>query len=283
MRSRPKAIVRRCISHLPIPPPMWAQLPSDTVINKCLEELPDVFLFPFDGTARCSCGNRDYNAEQYPVSTGRYIVYGSTTAMELAIQTVYCPACSNTHGRIGPDLGNYGILNWNNKMGFTHQLLNHYTSLLTHSETPFNAYYHTVEDEYLNNQSPVGFCDDDTFEHVWFAFVRLQQIQSSMRCSQCGENPKVVIADGVSISFPSHHRTKTLRPPTVHDKNYAWVRFRKTATKLTSFSGPKSLRHSIYNALNMSNCVERLIKLYPEIEKLRNIFVCFCISFYLLT
>ena len=151
MRSRPKAIVRRCISHLPIPPPMWAQLPSDTVINKCLEELPDVFLFPFDGTARCSCGNRDYNAEQYPVSTGRYIVYGSTTAMELAIQTVYCPACSNTHGRIGPDLGNYGILNWNNKMGFTHQLLNHYTSLLTHSETPFNAYYHTVEDEYLNN------------------------------------------------------------------------------------------------------------------------------------
>ena len=167
-------------------------------------------------------------------------------------------------------------------MGFTHQLLNQYTSLLTHSETPFNAYYHTVEYEYLNNQSPIEFCDDETFEHAWFAFVRLQQIQSSMRCSQCGENPKVVIADGVSISFPNHHRTETLRPPTVHDKNYAWVRLRKNATKLTAFPGPKSLRRSVYDALNMSNCAERLTKLYPEIEKLRKISVCFCISLYLL-
>jgi hypothetical protein len=254
---------------------MWAQLPSDIVINKSLEKLPDIFPLLFDGTARCSCGNSDYTAGGCEISMGRYIVYGSMTAMELAVETVYCSACSNTHGKIGPDLGNYGILNWNNKIGFTHQLLNQYTSLLTHSETPFNAYYHTVEDEYLNNQSPVDFCDDETFEHAWFMFIRLQQIQSSMRCSECGDNPKVVIADGVSISFPGHHRTETLRPPTVHNKNHAWVRLHKTATKLTGFSGPKLLRRSIYDALNLASCEERLEKLNPEIEKLRSISVFF--------
>jgi len=181
MRSRPRAIVRRCVSHLPIPPPLWAQLPTDTVINKILAKVPYIFPFTYDGTARCSCGNSNYTEGTHPVITSRFVVYGSTMATEHAIQTIYCMACSNTHGNIRPDLGNYGILNWNNGFGFTHQLLNQYTSLLTHSETPFNAYYHTVEDEYLNNQSPIAFCDDETFEHAWFGFVRLQQLQSSMQ------------------------------------------------------------------------------------------------------
>jgi hypothetical protein len=274
MRSRPKAIVRRCVSHLQIPPPMWAQLPSDTVINKSLEKLPDILLFPVDGTARCSCGNSDYDG-QHPINEGRFIVYGSPTAIELAIETVYCTSCSNTHGRLGPDLGNYSVLNWNNKIGFSHQLLNQYTSLLTHSETPFNAYYHTIEDEYLNNQSPVEFCDDETFEHAWFAFIRLQQIQSSMRCSQCGENPKVVIADGVSISFPSHHRTETLLPPTVHDKDKAWIKLPKTRKQMCCFPGPRALRRSIYDALNTSDSSKRLRKLHLEVEELTTISVCF--------
>lgn len=274
MRSRPITVVPRCVSHRPIPPPMWAQLPSDTVINEHLEKLPEmIFPFLFDGTARCSCGNFDYAAEKSSITKQEYIVYGSTTAIERIVETVYCSACCNTHGKIGPDLGNYGILNWNNKIGFTHQLLNQYTSHLVHSETPFNAYYQTVMDEYLNNESPVNFCNHQTFEHAWFAFIRLQQIQSSMRCSQCGDNPEVVIADGVSISFANHQRTETLRPPTVHDKTHAWVRLKKTATKLTGFSGPKHLRRSIYEALNTSDGQERLTKLKSEIEKLERISV----------
>ena len=273
MRSLPKAIVWRCISYLPIPPPMWAQLPTDNIVNKVLGTLPMVFAFPLDGTARCSCGNREYNAEQDLIITSTFIVYGSTAATELAIQTVYCSACSNTHGRIGPDLGEYGVLNWNNRFGFTHQLLNQYTSLLTHSETPFNAYYHTVEDEYLNNQSPISFCDDETFEHAWFLFIRLQQLQSSMRCSQCGDNPKVVIADGVSISFPGHHRTETLRPPTVHNQAQAWVKLPPKTTKLTGFGGPKELRRKIYSALNASSSEDRLRRLQDEIDNLKEVSV----------
>jgi len=240
--------------------------------------MPTLFPFPVDGTARCSCGNREYNAEKDPITTTPFIVYSSTTAKELAIQTMYCSACSNTHGRMGPDLGEYGVLNWNNKFGFSHQLLNQYTSLLTHSETPFNAYYHTVEDEYLNNQSPVSFCDDETFEHAWFLFIRLQQIQSSMRCSQCGENPKVVIADGVSISFPSHHRTETLRPPTLHNQAHACVQLPQKSAKLTGFGERRELRCKIYSALNAPTSEDRLRRLDVELNNLKVISVCSCHS-----
>jgi hypothetical protein len=197
------------------------------------------------------------------------VVYTSTIAVQHFVETVYCDACSNTHGKIGPDLGKYGILNWNNKMAFSHQLLNSYTSQFTHSETPFNAFHLSIQDEYLNAPSPVEFCDDETFEYAWFAFIRLQEIESSMQCSRCGANPKVVIADGIAVSFPSHHRTESLRPPTEPNKEYAWVRLCKSATKSTSFIGPSKSRTSIYQALDTSDCTIRLTKLNVEIENLR--------------
>ena len=202
-----------------------------------------------------------------------FIVYTSTTSLQYSVETVYCQACSNTHGKIGPDLGEYGILNWNNTIGFSHQLLNSYISHLTRSETPFNAFCFTIQDEYLNAHSPVDFCDDEIFECAWSAFIRLQQIQSSMECSICGPNPKVVIADGISVSFPSHHRTESLRPPTVPDEDHAWVRLRKRATRSTCFTGPKKNQASIYQALNLSDYSIRLQKLTVEIEHLRQLSV----------
>jgi len=168
-------------------------------------------------------------------------------------------------------------------VGFSHQLLNQYTSHLTRSETPFNAFYLTITDEYLSSQSPVPFCDDEIFEYAWFAFVRLQRIQSDMRCSICGPHPKVVIADGISVSFPSHHRTDTLRPPTMSDKNHAWVRLRKTATRSTSFIGPKRSRAKIYDALNVQDHDKRMEKLGPEIENLKIISVSVLHFLYLQT
>lgn len=95
-----------------------------------------------------------------------------------------------------------------------------------------------------------------------------------MRCSQCDDNPEVVIADSVSISLPSYQRMETLRSPTVHDKAHAWVRLHEIATKLTGFTGPKPLGRTIYDALNQSNIEERLTKRRSEIEKLES----FCMS-----
>ena len=71
-RSRPKAVVRQCVSHLPIPPPIWAQLPTDIITGSILSHrLPEVF--PFDSTARCSCGNSNYNAEAHTMTTSTII------------------------------------------------------------------------------------------------------------------------------------------------------------------------------------------------------------------
>jgi hypothetical protein len=278
-RSR-QPVVRRCVSHLPIPPPAWCRLPTDTATKKPSQSFPDAFML--DGSSRCSCGNSDYEATK-PTTAGRFVLYTSTTALQLLVETVYCFECSNTHGMIGPDLSNYGVLNWNNKVGFSHQLLNQYTSHLTHSETPFNAFYRTIQDEYLSNESPVTFCDDNIFEYAWFAFIRLQEIQSTMQCSLCGPHPKVVIADGISVSFPSHHRTVGLRPPTVSDKNHAWIRLRKSATRSTSFIGPKQNRSKIYEALNTQDRTKRLEKLVPEIENLEIISVSLLCYQYLQT
>ena len=67
--------------------------------------------------------------------------------------------------------------------------------------------------------SPVNFCYDDTFEYTRLAFAGLQEIPSNMQCSLCGPYPKIVIADGISVSFPSDQRTDTLRSATTCDKN----------------------------------------------------------------
>jgi hypothetical protein len=196
-----------------------------------------------------------------------FIVYTSTSALECKIQTVYCQVCVNTRGRIGPDLGNYGILNWNNRIGFTHELFNTYTSQFTSSETPFFAFYQTIVNAYLEDNSPIDFCRLQTFQHAWFAFIRLQELDSSMQCSTCGPNPTVVIADGIAVSFPSHH-VESLQPPTIPAKQKAYMRLKKMPIS-TSFPGSIKLRTSIYKALGESNCTERVDKLNIGIEELR--------------
>ena len=126
-KSRTKPVMRRCISHLPIQPPAWWRLPSDKITNgiSFSQQLPAVF--QLDESSRCSCGyNGSYDETLKMVEP--LVIYTSTIAIQHSVETVYCNVCSNTHGKIGPDLGKYGILNWNNKLAFSHQLLNSYTS-----------------------------------------------------------------------------------------------------------------------------------------------------------
>jgi CxC4 like cysteine cluster associated with KDZ transposases len=237
--------------------------------KKPLDSFPDIF--SLDNSSRCSCGNTDYAGN--PVTINPYILYTPFMAVQLAIEIVYCYNCSNKYGRIGPDLSTYGILNWNNKIGFAHQVLNQYTSHLTRSETSFNAFYGTIQDEYLSNESPISFYVPEIFEFAWLAFVRLQKIESNMQCSECGPHPKIIIADGISISFPNHHRTETLRPSIISDKTHAWIRLRKTATRSISFIESAESRTKLYDALNTQDRLKRLEKLHPEIEKSKTISV----------
>jgi len=234
------------VSYLPIAPPEWCRLPQD---QPCIpfyydNKLPETFAL--DSESRCSCGGTTWSDD---ITITNYTVYTVVTAMNLSIQTSYCPLCSNTKGRVGPDLGRHGILNWNNKIGFSHDLLDLYTHSFTTSETPFHAFHQTIRGLYERNQSPMPACSQRAFLCAWFAYVRLQQIGSNMQCSQCGPNPPTVIADGISISF-AKHRIQSLCPPTESDKLKAWVKLPRRSPKTTCFTGPRTIRISIQKALD---------------------------------
>jgi hypothetical protein len=239
----------RSVSHLPIPPPEWCRLPRD-------KDLPSIPFqggrnlptkFDLDSNSWCSCGETTISDD---VTVSNLIIYTSFMILNADIQTSYCISCSNTKGRIGPDLGVHGLFNWNNKIAFSHELMNSYTSQFTTSETPLYGFYQTVVHTYKNEGYATGaFCSERTFNSAWFAFASLQHIASNMQCSQCGPNPEVVIADGVSVSFPKH-RVETLQPPTMSDKTGALVRLPRKAIKATCFVGPYKLRTAIRKALD---------------------------------
>jgi hypothetical protein len=99
-----------------------------------------------------------------------------------------------------------GIFNWNNLYGFTHELLNEYTSLFTSTVVPFSAFVTSRRRAYINLVSPLPFCGTETFTRVWFAFTELQALDSGMQCVSCGKHTDIVIADGVSIAYSSLFR-----------------------------------------------------------------------------
>jgi CxC4 like cysteine cluster associated with KDZ transposases len=204
----------RAVSHLPIQAPVWCRLPGDredpTIVPfQSGQNLPQ--LFTLDATSRCSCGYTGTYDED-AIREDEFKVYASSTAFSTIIQTVYCEKCPNTKGKIGPDLGNYSVFNYNNQWGFSHELLNGYTSrLISHGETTFTAFHQTITHAYLEYGSQIGFCDVRIFENAWFAFVRLQELDTNMQCSICGPNPSTIIADGVAVSF-SKKRLHDLPP-----------------------------------------------------------------------
>jgi hypothetical protein len=272
----------KSVSHLPIAAPSWCRLPSDVVQKPPPfreAALPETFLL--DSSSRCSCGNTEIaiddgldddglDDDQLPrIYAGPFVVYNISGAIRLEIETAYCNDCPNTNGRIGPDLGEYGIFNWNNKVGFCHDLMNDYTKMFTSSETPFHPYHQTIAARYedVGISENMGFCHLGIFEKAYFAFTALQEIGSDMRCSLCGPDPQVVIADGVSISFSSH-RVESLRPPTIDHREQAWIRLRKTATRSTCFTGSVQLRKATYNALDLPESKERVEKLSEQTARI---------------
>lgn len=236
----------KAISHLPIPPPEWCRLPSDelpSIIFSGGQNLPSHF--ELDDNSRCSCGENN-SSEAFTVS--KLTIYTSVAAIDKTIETRYCSSCANTKGRIGPDLGKHGLLNWNNRIAFSHELMNSYTAQFTQSPTPIYAFHRTTMRNYLCEDSP-PFCSLQTFLNAWFAFVELQAIDSKMQCIQCGPNPPVVIADGISVAF-AKNRVESLTPPTVSNKSVAHFKLPRQSTRTTCFTGPVKIRKAIQKALD---------------------------------
>ena len=212
------------VSHLAAPPPRWCSLPHEDAFMSPRLTHGQRKDFPYDSTARCVCGyseSASSNAEaahkRAPPISRVATLYGLTESTSVTIGLRSCPNCKHARRLMGPDLGSYGLFNWNNHILFTHELLNAYTNAYTASETPFSAFCLTIRRSYMDHDITMKFCSDETFVRVWFAFAKIQQLDSEMKCPVCGPYPQVVIADGISLSTHTSKLVSTIRPPTFTD------------------------------------------------------------------
>lgn len=214
------SIVRQPISCRPIPVPRWCRIPRDTLEYDTVpnpDAHPDVI--ELDDTARCCCGDRLHNRAELPSSLEPFTIFGLRKAAKVLIRLSKCQQCKHWRRNYGPDGGVFGVFNWNNVYGFTHELLNQYTNVFTSAENPLSSFVTTVRRNYESTYSPVEFCSTETFTKVWFGFTSLQELDSGMDCAVCGKFPEIVVADGVSIGYSSSKYKSSLRPPSTVDSS----------------------------------------------------------------
>jgi hypothetical protein len=146
--------------------------------------------------------------EKYPCT-----IYTLTGAHESHVQLQRCSSCSRRF--IGPDPREFHLFNFNNRIILTHELLDEYTSMYTSSETPFVAWVTTLSRRYQQRQSPRPFLGEDLFRTIWFAYVRLQHLETKDECPVCGPIPNDTIWDGITLAFSQKHLLPSLCPPTL--------------------------------------------------------------------
>lgn len=204
----------RCVSYLPILPPIWATLPTDKEIYlrpPPVRVAPPII--PLHDNGRCSCGaTKQHNA---PVITSPCTIFTLSASLAAQIELQVCKSCSGGRYRhIGSDGRTLGLFNYNNRLLFAHDLLDEYTMAYTSSETPFVAWVGVLSRRYSMYSSKQKFVSEEIFRDAWFAYSRLQALDGDMMCPTCGPTPDDVIWDGVTLAFGKKHLLPTLRPPT---------------------------------------------------------------------
>lgn len=208
------------ISHLPIPPPVWALLPEDGVDaherhKPVLQIQGNISL---DDGARCVCGSL-LRVDDETVLLD-CVVHMLLTAQQTQLEAQPCRKCPQVlRCFIGPDGLRQGLFNLNNTVLFSHDLLDDYTASFTSSETPFSAWTSMMRKHYDCHGSPLPFAHEATFRNAWFSYSALQKLDGDMTCPTCGPAPENVIWDGVSLSFHRKHLLPSLRPPTMVHEN----------------------------------------------------------------
>ncbi|EJD32956.1 hypothetical protein AURDEDRAFT_21844, partial [Auricularia subglabra TFB-10046 SS5] len=197
-------------------PPRWCCMESDEAPwFPLVDPVPDVLRL--EGPGRCRCGA--VPADTVPKRLLPCVIYGSQRVYHRQVEVRPCFACSDGRKFAGPDLGELGIFNFNNRSMYTHELLNAFTSGMTAHELPFHAFVTTVDRSYLehgpaNPQPSDDFVSDETFRRVWYSWRRLQLLGDTFSCDDCGPSPPTVIFDGLTAGFPGKYVTPTLTPPT---------------------------------------------------------------------
>ena len=260
------------VSYKPIPTPVWLLLPSERLQEMPFHivDLPEIFrLDPY--SARCSCGC-GASAGVTDLTLEEIVIFTTTTAIFRKIETTYCMVCRNTKGRVGPDLGEFGIFNWNNRIAFSHELMNEYTSRFTTSMTPFFSFRQTIINRYMSQGSPRAFVSLYVFTSAYFGFVHIQRLETEMKCLHCKDEPPIVIADGVSISF-SNRKVMGLKPPTLCDKEKNLVRLSRNSLQSMCFEGDRQIRKQFQDALELTKYEDVCRKLLDLMAMHQNAFV----------
>jgi CxC4 like cysteine cluster associated with KDZ transposases len=208
------------VSYLPVPPPVWAEIPSDKLPypRPAPVQTPPPLL-TLDQESSCPCmGERTFYRPIDAHFERLCTIYALSRSYQARIQVQSCKVCPPArHHSIGPDPCKLGLFNYNNSIVFTHELLDEYTSAYTTSETPFVAWVAVTARRYAAHGSV--FVKEDMFRSVWFAFARLQSFGGDMECLTCGPCPESVIWDGVTLAFGRKHVLDSLEPPTRTDGN----------------------------------------------------------------
>ncbi|EJD40568.1 hypothetical protein AURDEDRAFT_25335, partial [Auricularia subglabra TFB-10046 SS5] len=194
-------------------PPLWARLPSDSDDDAPTFDLvnPLPGYFELGLKSRCRCGSPPSASALVKVID--CIIYDLEQAFPAEIEVQLCSTCKpQSHQFAGPDLRELGLFNFNNSRIYTHRLLDKYTSLMTLSEVPFHAFHAAVLRDYV--RSAIPFVCEQTLRTVYFAFSRVQKLDVSFVCDICGDEPDVVVCDGISSGFDADLVTESLRPPT---------------------------------------------------------------------
>ncbi|KAG6914402.1 hypothetical protein DXG01_000546 [Tephrocybe rancida] len=252
---------RPAVSHMAIMPPPWAALERDP----SLYPQPAPFTTPpaclkLDTNSTCPCTKPrcEYNMEK-PVEEFPCLVFGLTQATETLIELQDCALCSGRWRQwVGPDLREVGIFNFNNKMLFTHELLDDYTSCYTSSETPFTSWIKVTSRRYDLHKSTVPFVSDHVFRAVWFAYANLQDFGDDMECVCCGPAPENVIWDSVTVGFNKKHALATLRPLTISGEN-APSRSTTTYIKKPQVLADAILRRELRKVLKAGNVLSQAV------------------------
>ncbi|KAF6749397.1 hypothetical protein DFP72DRAFT_819007 [Ephemerocybe angulata] len=205
------------VSYLPIHPPLWARLPSDIPLYADPPPMrtPPNITFPLDAESSCSCpSGRTYFNDSLGKKARLCHLYTLTSVYSVQVDQQDCPTCpSSRKRRIGPDLRQYGIFNYNNSILVSHELLDEYTSSFTSSDYTFKAWYKQLSRRY--SLTGRRFMGDDAWRAVWFSYVSLQHFgDKDMTCTTCGPAPDTVIWDGITLAFGRKHLRGSLRPPT---------------------------------------------------------------------
>ena len=227
------------LSSLPIPvPTIFARAGDHRYQSAEPDSLPFLLFEPFCLTPSC-------HSLAPSVSSGvNVIVYTSRKAVRHQVARWRC-SCGTENNYDGL---HHHLFYYSSDLLFTHELLNDFTYRFCRSHTTFSSFWFSVSAQYRasaelpiatscssssssslpsdsldpssassssssSSSSYIPFVSGPTLVSAWFRFTRLQRWRYDFACPACGRYPRVVLADGLTLSLPRKYLSK-VSPPT---------------------------------------------------------------------